>query len=93
MQIQLHCYGENDELEIYYSALQCIKNLYLVIYNRWGEKVYETSIPTFKWNGIYTKSIIHENMEGGHEVYVYYINIETVDGRKISKQGNITLLK
>lgn len=85
--------GENDELRIYYDAVPCIKNFHLVLYDFWGEKVYETTDPSFKWNGVYNKGFFKETVGAGTEVYLYYMNAEVVDGSKISRKGNISLLK
>jgi gliding motility-associated-like protein len=85
--------GENDNLEIYHGAKECVKLFYLVLYNRWGEKIYETNDPAFKWNGIYNSGLFKNTNQGGTEVYVYYLNAETVDGIKVSKKGNISLVR
>ncbi|MBI4929487.1 MAG: gliding motility-associated C-terminal domain-containing protein [Bacteroidetes bacterium] len=85
--------GENDSLQIYYGIPECIKTLHLVIYNRWGEKVYETNDSAFKWGGVYNSSLLKETNKGDTEVYAYYLDVEIVDGIKISKKGNISLVK
>lgn len=85
--------GENDELQIYYGATQCIKNFHLALYNRWGEKIYETSDPAFKWNGVYNTSLLKNTQQGGTSIYTYYMDAEIVDGTKISKKGNISLVR
>jgi len=84
--------GENDSLQIYYGIPECIKTLHLVIYNRWGEKVYETDKPDFKWGG--------DNQVQGRggrvmntQALPYYMDAEIVDGTLISKKGNISLVR
>ena len=42
--------GLNDELEIY-TSLAGLKYLKMKIYNRWGEKVYQSNDLDFKWDG------------------------------------------
>ena len=85
--------GDNDSLQIYYRIPQCIESLKLIIYNRWGEKVYETNDRAFRWSGIYNSGLLQNTMVGGHEVYAYYLEVKMVDGQSISKKGNISLLK
>jgi len=41
--------GNNDEFEIKYP---CYDNFLLLIYNRWGQKIYETSNPDVRWKGL-----------------------------------------
>ncbi len=57
------------------------------IYNRWGEVVFTTTDPTKGWNGT----------SGGKDlpmgVYVWEVDAFCIDGYRIRKQGNVTLLK
>ncbi|HEY4798267.1 MAG TPA: gliding motility-associated C-terminal domain-containing protein, partial [Bacteroidia bacterium] len=85
--------GVNDSLRIYYGIPMCIKSLHLVLYDRWGEKVYETNDPGFRWDGVYNKGILKNSQPGGTEVYAYYMDVEIVDGNRISKKGNISLVR
>jgi gliding motility-associated-like protein len=88
--------GDNDSLQIYYGFYPCIKNFHLVIYNRWGERVFETSDPQFKWNGTYTSGLMKDlkyTKQGDTEVYAFYMDAEIMDGTRISKKGSIYLLK
>lgn len=57
------------------------------IYNRWGEKVFESTEQSKGWDGRY-KGVMQEM-----EVYGYTLKVEFFDGTKDSKSGNITLLK
>lgn len=79
--------GENDVLKIYYGNILCIKTFKLVIYNRWGEKVFETSDPAFRWDGIYRGKL--ENTA----VFVYYMKATLLSGEEIIKKGNISLIR
>jgi len=65
-----------------------IDDLYFVIYNRWGEKVYET------------EDIGHQGWDGTHngekvctDVYGYYLRARCINGKEYVKKGNITVLK
>lgn len=57
------------------------------IFNRWGEKVFESTDKAIGWDGRY-KNVIQEM-----EVYGYTLSVTFFDGTKTFKKGNITLLK
>ena len=75
--------GANDSLKIYGG---CIKDLEFVIYDRWGEVVFQTTDPTIAWPGTLNGKLLDA------AVFVYYLNA-TVKGEAIKKHGNITLVK
>ncbi len=76
--------GNNDVL---YVRSKCLKNLNFVIYNRWGEKVFETTNPDAGWDG----SFRGKYMDTG--VFVYYLTAEYYNGVQINQKGNITLIR
>jgi gliding motility-associated-like protein len=59
----------------------------LAIYNRWGEKVFETRDPLQGWDGTYGG---RQPMEG---VYVYKAQVIFLDGSRKTYKGDITLLR
>ena len=79
--------NENDLLKIYYRNYDCIKTLQLIIYDRWGEKVFETSDANFLWDGNYNGKILST------QVLTYYLSVEFTDGNAISRKGNISLIR
>jgi gliding motility-associated-like protein len=64
-----------------------IQKMTFRIYNRWGEKVFESTEQSKGWDGRY-KGEIQEM-----EVYGYTLKVEFFDGTKDARSGNITLLK
>jgi gliding motility-associated-like protein len=61
----------------------------LVVYNRWGELVFETQSPGEKWDG---------NQDDGtpapSEVYFYYFNYQVTEGEEPAVlQGNVSLVR
>ena len=60
---------------------------YFRIFNRWGNKVFETSNINEGWDGTY-----HGTPEP-YDVYVYEIEAVTNTGALFKKQGNITLIR
>ena len=70
--------GLNDE---FHPAPRLFKNYTLVVYNRWGKKVFEGN--NEKWNG--------GNAAEG--VYVYRIKGTTVKGAEFETTATVTLLR
>jgi len=85
--------GENDVLKLYNKVPQCVKDLHLVIFNRWGEKVFETTDTGFEWNGVYNRGILANSSEAGTEVFVYRMDATIYPDKKIKKTGNISLVR
>ncbi|MFL5764782.1 MAG: gliding motility-associated C-terminal domain-containing protein [Bacteroidia bacterium] len=75
--------GANDVLQVYGN---CITDLDFAIYDRWGEKVFETTDPSITWDGRYKGNMLDV------AVFVYYLKA-TVKGVEVNKHGNITLVK
>jgi gliding motility-associated-like protein len=75
--------GQNDELKVYGN---CIENFEFVIFDRWGQRVFEITDPTITWDGRFNGKMMDA------AVFVYYLK-GTVKGIDVSKHGNITLVK
>lgn len=76
--------GKNDFINVHGV---CIRTYNLQIYNRWGEKVFETSDLTNSWDGTFKGKA----MDTG--VFVYKVTGETIDAKPFSIKGNITLIR
>lgn len=76
--------GNNDVLHILGKGITEIE---FIIYNRWGEKVFETTDIATGWDGTYKGSAMNIG------VFVYYIKGKLKDGKEITKKGNVTLLR
>jgi gliding motility-associated-like protein len=76
--------GNND---ILYVRGNTIRELLFRIYNRWGEKVFETTDPSAGWNGTYKGARVQPG------VYDYYLEATCVDNERFFKKGNITVLR
>jgi gliding motility-associated-like protein len=59
----------------------------MMIFNRWGEKMYETNDLTKGWDGTYLKV----NAQQG--VYVYRIIVTSQDDKEFEFDGTFTLLR
>ncbi len=63
------------------------KNYFFVVFNRWGQKVYESRVPGEGWNGEFDGKIAPEG------TYVYTVRIFGTNGQEIEKSGSVTLLR
>lgn len=64
-----------------------IVELEFLIFNRWGEKVFQSNNQKIGWDGIY-KGALQEM-----DVYAYTVSATFLDGTKKKLKGNITLLR
>lgn len=76
--------GANDVL---YVRGVCLESLNFMVFNRWGEKVFETTEINKGWDGKYKG----EDMNTG--VFVYRLEGKTYDGKGFSSKGNVTLIR
>lgn len=76
--------GNNDVFMIYGES---IKNIGLMVFDRWGEKVFESSSQFEGWDGTFAGRQLNP------AVYVYVAGITYLDGKKMEKKGTVTLLK
>jgi len=82
--------GENDVLQI--RGLQGEKDLSFKVYDRWGNKVFEskssgTPSVVEGWDGTYKNQALKDG------VFVYVINVTLLNNQAIEKKGNVTLVK
>jgi gliding motility-associated-like protein len=78
--------GHNDRLCLQ-GWSQCISNFKIIIYDRWGEKVFESSDASFCWDGVYKGKALDP------AVFVYYITADLPNAEKVEKKGNISLIR
>jgi gliding motility-associated-like protein len=78
--------GSNDDFCLL-GWTNCINGFLVNIYDRWGEKVFESGDPAFCWDGTYRG----KQMDAA--VFVYYITAELTNGHKVLREGNISLLR
>lgn len=64
-----------------------IAKLRFVIWNRWGQKVFETESKNQGWDGTF-KGVLQPM-----DVYAYTLEVEFTDGKKVNKKGDITLIR
>lgn len=75
--------GNND---ILYIRSNFTSEVYLTIYDRWGEKLFETNDVKKGWDGYYKGKKLDQG------VYGYYMTFKCNNGQESFKKGNITLM-
>ena len=78
--------GENDVLRLRANA-PFIDEVYWIVYNRWGEKVFEGNDLDDGWDGYCEGELAQP------DVYGYYLRVLCTDGEEFIKKGNVTILR
>jgi gliding motility-associated-like protein len=76
--------NQND-LECVYG--NCIKSIEFFIYDRWGEKVFESTNVKHCWDGTFRGESLNT------AVFAYYLQAILIDGTVVTKKGNISLIR
>jgi gliding motility-associated-like protein len=79
--------ASNDQNSIVFARGYAIGKMKFIIWNRWGQKVFETENRKVGWDGRY-KGLLQPM-----DVYAYTLEVEFTDGTKASKKGDITLIR
>jgi gliding motility-associated-like protein len=75
--------GIND---VFYVRGLNISDIQLMIFDRWGNLVFETTDQSIGWNGYYRGTLFVP------EVFMYVLTGKDPEGKKINFKGNITLV-
>jgi gliding motility-associated-like protein len=81
--------GVNDRFAPIYDCVE-VTSMQMRVYNRWGEKVFETTDIFGSWDGTY------KGKPQPMETYAYYLNVETVENsnpKSINLAGNVTIVR
>ncbi len=81
--------GINDQLFVYGNnqADGFFIDFHFVVYNRWGQKLFETYDPEQGWDGTFKGRPLEP------AVYGYYLEVKCYNGETFFKKGNVTLLR
>ncbi|RME19101.1 MAG: gliding motility-associated C-terminal domain-containing protein, partial [Bacteroidetes bacterium] len=75
--------NNNDLFKVYGP----VNDFHIVIYNRWGEKVFESNDINEFWDGKYQGEWVPSG------VYAFILTGKNVKGENIKKTGNITVIR
>lgn len=76
--------GQND---IFYPFVKCAKQINFSVYNRWGEKLFETNTINHGWDGF------AKGKEADSGIYIYNLVVLLDNGEQLVKTGNVTLIR
>lgn len=76
--------GLNDVFKVYGKCIVAIK---MQVYDRWGEKVFNTETLDFGWDGTLNGQIMNTGS------YVYQIDLSFNDGSIVTETGNVNLVR
>ncbi|MBL4668033.1 MAG: gliding motility-associated C-terminal domain-containing protein, partial [Flavobacteriales bacterium] len=76
--------GNNDVL---YARGVGVDQLKFFVYDRWGEKVFETQDLNIGWDGVF------RGKKMNNAVFVYYLEAIFHDGTEVSQKGDVTLIR
>ena len=76
--------GLNDVL---YARINNISDFIFAVYDRWGEKVFETTDPTIGWDGQYKGKPAQQG------IYMWYLNAKRADNSEIVEKGDVSLVR
>ncbi len=76
--------GRNDVLKV---ESVVVDEVHFVIYNRWGEKVFEGNSVDSAWDGT------HNGEAVSNDVYGYYLQARCINGKTYEEKGNVTVLR
>lgn len=76
--------GLNDVLRVYSNVIRSMK---FVVFNQWGEKIFESSTQSLAWDGT------HKGKAQPSGVYIYVCDIVLRNGERIQRKGSINLVR
>ncbi len=76
--------GSND---VFYLYSQQVKEMDLKVFNRWGEKVFESTNQFYGWDGMY------KGVQQPMAVYTYVVEVTYLNGKKANQKGTVNLIR
>ncbi len=73
--------------EVFLPLVQKVTKFQMMIFNRWGELMFESTSPEVGWDGY------HKGKLCAQDVYIYRITVEYESGRTFTRTGDINLLR
>jgi gliding motility-associated-like protein len=77
----------NNDLFCLQGWSACMNEFTIMIYDRWGEKMFESSQADFCWDGTFRGRILDP------AVFVYFIKATYTTGELVTKKGNISIIR
>ena len=73
--------------DIFLPLIQGAVEYNLLIFNRWGELLFESNSPEVGWDGYY------KGVMSPPDAYIYKLEVKFENGERTTKHGDVTLLR
>jgi gliding motility-associated-like protein len=73
--------------EVFLPIVQKVTKFQMLIFNRWGQLVFESSSPEVGWDGYFKGRLCAQ------DVYIYRVTAEYENGRTITRTGDVNLIR
>jgi gliding motility-associated-like protein len=73
--------------EVFLPLLQKVTKFQMMVFNRWGELMFESTNAEVGWDGYFQGKLCPQ------DVYIYRITVEYENGRTITRTGDINLIR
>lgn len=77
--------GQNDVLRVLGPGVASVKEFR--VFNRWGQMVFSSTDTNVGWDGTFNGQELNPG------VYMYYMDVECINGQRSVKKGDVTLLR
>lgn len=78
--------GVNDNWSVY-DQFDCLKNINVQVYNRYGSRVFESRNYRNEWRGTFNGKPLPDG------TYYYVVDFQLVTGRTVQVRGDVTILR
>ncbi len=72
---------------IFYVRGPCIEEMTFMVFDRWGNRVFETTSQDVGWDGNHGGSPVNMG------TYIWYLKAQMLDGSTLEKKGNVLLIR
>jgi gliding motility-associated-like protein len=79
--------GNGNQNRVLYVRGPCIQTMYFIVFDRWGNKVFESENPDNGWDGTY------KGFPMNVDTYLWYLKATLFDGTIIEKKGSVALVR
>lgn len=77
----------NSGNNVFHPNFSGVEEYHLLIFNRWGELIFESHDVYVGWDGYYKGKLVQQ------DVYVWKVNARTIQGTIINEAGDVTLIR
>jgi gliding motility-associated-like protein len=73
--------------DVFLPVEEGVVQFHMQIFNRWGEMLFESYEKNKGWDGYYNGKMVQS------DVYIYRLDLKLNDGRRVTRLGDITLIR